>query len=74
MHQLVVMGNGFDKSCGLQSGFSDFFRSRHDKKTLSAIAGMNCQTPKRCGMLFLKLKKNVAARFGVMTKRLFIKL
>lgn len=32
MHQLVVMGNGFDKSCGLQSGFSDFFRSRHDKK------------------------------------------
>ena len=32
MYQLVVMGNGFDKSCGLQSGFNDFFRSRHDEK------------------------------------------
>lgn len=74
MHQLVVMGNGFDKSCGLQSGFNDFFARDTTRKTFSAIAGKNCQTPKRCGMLFLKLKKNVAARFGVMSKRLFINL
>lgn len=28
MHQLIVLGNGFDLSCGLKSRFSDFYNNR----------------------------------------------
>lgn len=28
MHQLIVLGNGFDLTCGLKSKFSDFYASR----------------------------------------------
>ena len=30
MHQLIVLGNGFDLTCGLKSKFSDFYSSRTD--------------------------------------------
>lgn len=30
MHQLIVLGNGFDLACGLRSRFSDFYRTRYD--------------------------------------------
>lgn len=30
MHQLVILGNGFDLSCGLKSSFSHFYGSRTD--------------------------------------------
>lgn len=30
MHQLIVIGNGFDLACGLHSRFSDFMKSRYD--------------------------------------------
>ena len=29
--QLIVIGNGFDLQCGLQSRFGDFFRPRFDE-------------------------------------------
>ena len=28
MHQLIILGNGFDLTCGLKSKFSDFYRDR----------------------------------------------
>lgn len=28
MHQLIILGNGFDLTCGLKSKFSDFYRNR----------------------------------------------
>ena len=28
MHQLIILGNGFDLTCGLKSKFSDFYRTR----------------------------------------------
>lgn len=28
MHQLIILGNGFDLTCGLKSKFSDFFNNR----------------------------------------------
>lgn len=31
MHQLIVIGNGFDLACGLKSRFSDFFATRYAK-------------------------------------------
>lgn len=31
MHQLIVIGNGFDLACGLKSRFSDFFATRYDE-------------------------------------------
>lgn len=30
LHQLIVIGNGFDLECGLKSGFYDFFRPRFE--------------------------------------------
>ena len=30
MHQLIVLGNGFDLACGLRSRFSDFYKTRFD--------------------------------------------
>ena len=30
MHQLIVLGNGFDLACGLRSRFSDFYKTRYD--------------------------------------------
>lgn len=30
MHQLIIIGNGFDRACGLNSDFGSFFSSRHD--------------------------------------------
>lgn len=31
VHQLMIIGNGFDLACGLRSSFSDFFATRYDK-------------------------------------------
>ena len=28
MHQLIILGNGFDLACGLKSKFSDFYSNR----------------------------------------------
>lgn len=28
MHQLIILGNGFDLTCGLKSKFSDFYSNR----------------------------------------------
>lgn len=28
MHQLIILGNGFDLACGLKSKFSQFFDNR----------------------------------------------
>lgn len=28
MHQLIILGNGFDLTCGLKSKFSDFYSDR----------------------------------------------
>lgn len=32
--QLLIIGNGFDKECGLRSGFGDFFESRREQLKL----------------------------------------
>lgn len=29
--QLLILGNGFDKGCGLKSDYSDFFNERFSK-------------------------------------------
>ncbi|MDO4912915.1 MAG: AbiH family protein, partial [Lactobacillus sp.] len=29
MHQILILGNGFDLSCGLKSSYSDFFEDRY---------------------------------------------
>lgn len=35
--KVVILGNGFDLSCGLKSRYSDFFSSRIDEKLLSLL-------------------------------------
>lgn len=45
-HQLVILGNGFDKACGLRSSFWEFFEPRMEPiKKIEAqdnFPGMNC--------------------------------
>ena len=45
-HQLVILGNGFDKACGLRSSFWEFFELRMEPiKKIEAqddFPGMNC--------------------------------
>ncbi|MET2054502.1 hypothetical protein ABXL49_13655 [Enterococcus faecalis] len=36
-NKVVILGNGFDLSCGLKSRYSDFFSSRIDEKLLSLL-------------------------------------
>lgn len=38
MHQLIILGNGFDLTCGLKSKFSDFYSDRtHGKSSIESI-------------------------------------
>lgn len=38
MHQLIILGNGFDLTCGLKSKFSDFYNNRtNGTKSIESI-------------------------------------
>lgn len=41
-HQLIILGNGFDLQCGLQSRFGDFFKSRFE--IISSISDCKSET------------------------------